>query len=429
MSILRTMYTGVSGLNAEGDALGVVGDNIANSNTVGFKGQRAIFEDMLGRSMSETGAGAGVRMSEIQQMFNQGALTNTGVSTDMSISGDGFFVVSGSVNGTKGNFYSRAGQFSIDAKGSVVNPAGLALQGYPANKDGSFSPNVAGVSVPTSSLAPSPSTKMSVVANLDASAVPPAAPWNVASPTSTSNFSTAMTVSDSLGKSHNVSLYFEKTATAGQWNYHAVVDGGDLTGGVAGTNVEIGSGSMQFGTNGSLTSVTTATPIAANFVNAAPAQAISLNFGSSTGAGGSGTDGMTQYAAPSSVASQTADGYAAGDLVGVNIDGQGIVRGNYSNGQKIALAQIALAKFNSNEGLARAGQDLWTETQNSGSAALGGAGVGGRGSVTAGTLEQSNVDIATQFVDLIAHQRAFQADSKTITTADEMMQDLVNLKH
>lgn len=428
MSIVSTMYTGVAGLTAEGDALGVVGDNIANSNTVGFKSQRAVFEDMLGRSISETGAGAGVRMSSVQQMFTEGALTSTGVSTDLSIGGDGFFVLSGSVNGTQGQFFSRAGQFNVNAKGALVNPQGLAVQGYAANKDGTFSPAVSGITVPTASLAPQATTKMNMVANLDASAKPPATPFDVTKAATTSNFSSAMTVTDSLGKSHTLNVYFENTAP-GQWNYHVVADGGDLAGGVAGTPQEIGSGSFQFGADGTLTNVTTATAISANFVNATPAQAIAINFGSTTAGGGTGTDGMTQFAAPSSVASQGADGYGSGDLTGVSIDGNGIVTGNYSNGQKMAIAQLAVAKFNSNEGLSRAGESLWAASNASGAAALGAAGVGGRGATTSGTLEGSNVDIASQMVDLISHQRAFQANSKTITTADEMMQDLVNLKH
>ena len=428
MSIVSTMYTGVSGLTAEGDALGVVGDNIANSNTVGFKSQRAVFEDMLGRSMSESGPGAGVRMSGVQQLFTEGALTSTGVSTDLSIGGDGFFVVNGSVNGTKGNFYSRAGQFNVDAKGALVNPQGLAVQGYAANKDGTFSPALSGLVVPTSSLAPQASTKMSLVANVDSSATPPSAPFDITKPAATSNFSTAMTVTDSLGKSHNLNVYFENTGPS-QWNYHVVADGADLAGGVPGVAQEVGSGQLQFGTDGSLTSITAGTPIAASFVNATPNQAIALNFGSTTSTGGTGTDGLTQFAAPSSVSSQGADGFSSGDLTGVSVDGQGVLSGNYSNGQKLALGQIAIAKFNSNEGLARAGESLWAASASSGAAAVGAAGVGGRGATTAGTLESSNVDIATQMVDLISHQRAFQANSKTITTADEMMQDLVNLKH
>ncbi len=427
MSILRTMDTGVTGLMAEGQALGVVGDNIANSSTVGFKAQRAIFEDMLGRSINGTGAGAGVRMSAVQQLFTQGALSNTGVSTDLSLSGDGFFVVGGTVDGVPGNYYTRAGQFSIDRDGFLANPQGMKLQGSKANGDGTFSPDVSAINIPTTALAPKPSSKMDVAANLDASAAVPALPFDVTNPAATSNFSTAMSVYDSLGKNHQLTVYFAKTAS-NTWDYHVVVDGGQLAGGTPGTNTEIGKGSLAFNTSGALQTLTPTVPIAVNFLNAAPGQAIAVNLGSALGAGGKGTDGVTQYAAPSSVSSQTADGYASGDLAGVTVDSAGIVRGTYSNGQKVAMGQVAIAKFRANEGLGRAGQNLWTETSASGQAALAAAGAGGRGVTTAGTLEQSNVDIAEQFVGMITHQRAFQANSKTITTADEMLQELVNLK-
>ena len=295
-----------------------------------------------------------------------------------------------------------------------MNPSGLAVQGYAANSDGTFSSTLGNITVPQSQLAPEASTKMTAVANLDAGATAPAAAWDVTNPSATSNFSTSMTVYDSLGKSHDVSVYFDKTG-ANSWDYHAVADGGDLAGGTAGTNVEIGTGSLTFGTNGALATDTTTTAVSANFVGAKANQAIATNFGSTTGAGGTGNDGLTQYAALSSVSSQSADGYASGDLTGVEVDGQGVVRGDYSNGQKLAIAEVAVAKFNSNDGLARAGDDMWSATNASGAAAVGAAGIGGRGAITSGALEQSNVDIADQFVDLIAHQRAFEADSKTIT--------------
>jgi flagellar hook protein FlgE len=153
-----------------------------------------------------------------------------------------------------------------------------------------------------------------------------------------------------------------------------------------------------------------------------------MNFGTPISGGGTGLDGTTQFGGPSNVSAQSQDGYSSGDLAGVTVDGDGTVRGMYTNGQKIAVGQLAIAKFRSNEGLGRAGQSLWIETRDSGVAALGVAGSGGRGAVSVGALEQSNVDLAKQFVDLIAHQRAFQADSKTITTADEMLQELVNIK-
>jgi flagellar hook protein FlgE len=431
MSILKTMYTGVSGITAEGEALGVVGDNISNSNTVGFKGQRAIFADMLGHSVTagtpSALPGSGVAMSQVEQMFTQGSLSNTGVPTDMALSGDGFFVVGGTVDGVQGQFYTRAGQMKVDGTGNITNLQGMNLQGYKALGNGQFAASVSGLQVNTAALPPAATTKMAVTANLDANATIPANPWDPTNPTATSNFSTSMQVYDSLGNAHAVDVYMVKTA-ANSWDYHAVVDGGQLAGGTAGTNVEIGSGSLSFTATGALNSVSTNTAISANFNGANPNQAITLDFGTSIAAGGTGLTGSTQFASPSSVSNQTQDGYASGDLAGISVDGTGVVKGTYTNGQKLDIGQLAIAKFRSNEGLGRAGQNLWIATRESGDAAIGTAGSGGRGAVTGGALEQSNVDLATQFVDLIAHQRAFSANSKTITTADEMLQEVVNLK-
>jgi flagellar hook protein FlgE len=431
MSILKTMYTGVSGINAEGEALGVVGDNISNSNTIGFKGQRAIFADMLGHSVTagtpSALPGSGVMMSQVEQMFTQGSLSNTGVSTDMALSGDGFFVVGGTVDGVQGQFYSRAGQMKIDAKGDITNLDGMQLQGYKALGGGKFAASVGGLQVPTSALPPQATTKMAVTANVDANAAIPALPWDPTQPATTSNFSTSMQVYDSLGNAHAVDVYMVKTAP-NAWDYHAVVDGGQLAGGTAGTNVEIGTGSLTFTSAGALNTVNVSTAISANFNGANPNQAINLDFGTPIATGGTGLSGTTQFGSPSSVSTQTQDGYASGDLAGISVDGSGVVKGTYTNGQKLDVGQLAIAKFRSNEGLGRAGHNLWIATRESGDAALGTAGSGGRGAVTGGALEQSNVDLATQFVDLIAHQRAFSANSKTITTADEMLQEVVNLK-
>jgi flagellar hook protein FlgE len=303
----------------------------------------------------------------------------------------------------------------------------MQLQGYKALGGGKFAASVSGLQVPTSALPPMASTKMAITANLDANATAPALPWDPTNPSSTSNFSTSMQVFDSLGNTHAVDVYFVKTA-ANAWDYHAVVDGGQLAGGTAGTNVEVGTGSLAFTTAGALNSVTTTTAISASFNGATPGQEIALNFGTPIASGGTGLDGSTQFGSPSSIASQSQDGYASGDLAGISVDGAGVVKGTYTNGQKLDVGQLAIAKFRSNEGLGRAGHNLWIATRESGDAAIGTAGSGGRGSVTGGAIEQSNVDLATQFVDLIAHQRAFSANSKTITTADEMLQEVVNLK-
>ncbi|HTQ07615.1 MAG TPA: flagellar hook protein FlgE [Polyangiaceae bacterium] len=427
---LSAMNSGVSGLMAENDAISVVGDNIANVNTTGFKSQRAIFEDVLGHSIlagtSASLPGSGVQVGKIQQMFTQGSLSTTGVSTDLALNGDGFFTVKGAVDGLQGNFYTRAGNFNIDANGYVVNPNGLQLQGYMANSDGTYQTSISSLKVPTSALPAHATQNATITANLDANAAVPANPFDVTDPANTSNYSTAMTVYDSLGQAHDVDVYFAKTA-AGTYDWHAVAKGDDLNPPQPGVNVELGTGTLNFTTDGALNSVS-ANTFTADFNGATAGQTVTLNFGTSIAAGGTGLDGTTQYSSPSNVSSQSQDGYASGDFSGVAVDGQGVVTGLYTNGQQLAIGQLAIAKFRSNDGLGRAGQNLWIETRESGSVAMGTASSGGRGAVSAGSLEGSNVDLATEFVNLIQHQRSFSANSKTITTADEMLQELIGIK-
>jgi flagellar hook protein FlgE len=429
---LRAMYTGVSGLQAEGEALSTVGDNIANVNTTGFKSQRVVFEDVLGHSiMAGSGSsmpGSGVHVGAVQQMYTQGTLQNTGVATDLALNGDGFFVVKGGVDGVIGNFYTRAGQFNIDNKGTITNTSGMELQGYQANPDGTFQASVSSLKVPTTALPANATAAMTVTANLDA-AKPVAAAFDITQPAQTATSSTSLTVYDSLGASHQLDVYFSKTA-ANTYDYHVVADGGELNPAAPGTFVEVGTGTLGFTTDGALDTIATTTPITVDFGGGATAgQAITVNFGTPiTGAGGTGLDGVTQFASPFNVSSQSQDGYASGDFSGVTVDGQGTVMGLYTNGQKLAIGEVAIAKFRNNEGLGRAGQNMWIDTRDSGAAALGTAGSGGRGAMSAGALEGSNVDLATEFVGLIQHQRSFSANSKTITTADEMLQELINIK-
>ncbi|MGA7122599.1 MAG: flagellar hook protein FlgE [Polyangiaceae bacterium] len=426
MSILNAMYSGVSGLDAEGDALGVIGNNVANSNTVGFKESRAVFENVMGSTIGDPNAiGDGVRMASTQQIFAQGSMLNTGQPTDLALTGDGFFVVNGNVDGQNGNFYTRAGQTSLNSSGTLVNPDGLALQGYATLPSGQLSSQLGSLTLQTAALSPKATSALTVTANLNANATPPANPWDPQNPSTTSNFSTTLTAYDSLGNSHQVSVYFENTGS-NTWTYHELANGGEVQGGTSGQNVEFGSGTMTFNSNGSLQSVT---PSGGSVTfNGAQQQSISVNLGTPVANGGTGLDGATQFGAASDVSSQSQDGYASGDLSGIQIGQDGTVSGTYTNGQTVAVGQLAIAKFASNNGLAQAGQNCWAATAASGDAALGAAGGGGRGAISTGSLEQSNVDIASQFVDLIAHQRAFQADSKTITTADQMLQDLMQIK-
>jgi len=431
MTVLSSMNSGVSGLKAESDALSVTGDNIANVNTSGFKAQRAVFEDVLGHSIlagTSTGLpGSGVKVGDVQQMFTQGTLSNTGVSTDVALNGDGFFVVKGTVDGVSSNFFTRAGEFAIDKDGKLTNTAGLKVQGYQANGDGTFAASLSDVSAPTAALPARATTAINITANIDSSAPVITAAWDPQDPANTANFSTTMSVYDSLGNAHTADVYFRKTAD-NAWDYHVLVPGADLNPPVVG-NSEIGAGALTFTTNGALDTEAVTTAVSATFGGGATAaQAITLDFGTSIADGGTGLDGTTQFAGPSNVSAQKQDGYASGDFSGVSVDGQGVVTGLYTNGEKIAMSQLGIAKFRSNDGLGRAGQNLWISTRESGTAAMGTAGSGGRGATTGGALEGSNVDLAAEFVSMIQHQRSFSANSKTITTADEMLQELISLK-
>jgi flagellar hook protein FlgE len=453
--VLKALSTGVSGLRAEGEAIGVVSDNISNVNTTGFKRQRAIFQDVLGHSiLAGTSAGlpgSGVRVGKIQQLFTQGTLSNTGVATDLALNGDGFFVVKGTVEGLTSNFYTRAGEFTLDKEGYLVNPTGLKLQGYIANGDGTFAASLSDVRAPTAAIPPRATTGVDVAANLDSGAMIVQDPLNITvpptpiafdpqDPSNTSNFSTTISVYDDFGNAHTLDVYFQKMAD-NSWDWHALVPDAETSApaGPPAIWAEVGTGTLTFnddptvGTVGSLLDVT-ANQVSVQFAGVAAAQDITLNFGSPTApsiAGmnpGTGLDGLTQFGSPSNVSSQHQDGYASGDFSGIAVDGQGVVMGLYTNGQQLAISQLGIAKFRSNDGLERAGNNMWLETRESGTAAMGTAASGGRGAVSSGALEGSNVDLAEEFVGLIIHQRSFSANSKTISTADDMLQELINIK-
>jgi len=427
MSLRNAMNTGVSGLTAEGRALGVVGDNVANINTVGFKQSRAIFEDVLGGAVGAHDAQSmGVRMTRTQQIFAQGSLTNTGEPTDVALSGDGFFVVEGNVNGVIDQYYTRAGQTVIRNDGTLTNTAGLEVQGYAADVNGVFTSALGPIQIPTSGVPPRASATFNVSANLDSTSATPALPWDPANPAATSNFSTQMTVYDSLGTPHAVSVYYRRTG-ANAWEYHALGNGSEITGGAAGTNVEFATGTLNFTTTGALQAQATTAGGTVSFNGARPAQAIAFNFGTPIAAGGTGLDGITQFGSPSTVTAQRQDGYAPGSFSTLRFEEDGTLNGIFTNGQTLPIAKIAVARFRANDVLARAGHNVWSATRESGEAAVGNSGEGGRGSLVAAALEQSNVDVSQQFVDLIRHQRSFQANSKTITTADQMLQELMNI--
>jgi flagellar hook protein FlgE len=430
MSLFSAMYASASGLNASSDELSVVGDNIANSGTVGFKASRIVFADAMTQSLIEgTGEqGLGVRTLTVQKLMAQGAFTTTNQDTDVAIQGSGMFVLKGNYAGSSGTFYSRAGQFTIDKDGYLVSLQGLRVQGMQAGTDGDIMSGILGDLQVGSATAPAkPTDNITVRGNLNATAKPTQATWNATKAKDTSNFSTSMVVYDSLGKPVQLDIYFCMD-TVGNWKYHAITDGANLTGGTAGTASEVASGTLTFDTEGKLVSNVADTGLTFDPINATPAQPLTFSFGTGTADGGTGLDGLTQYAADSAMSFVTQAGFASGSLNRLSITSDGKITGGFTNGQSRVLGQLVLGNFKAPDQLSRKGGSLYEETPQSGPGTLGTPATADRGSVTAGTLEQSNVDIAQEFINMIAAQRTFEANSKTLTTADQLLSDLMTIR-
>jgi len=424
MSLLSSLYIGTSGMTADGGAISIVGDNIANTNTIGYKRNRADFADVLGGSLGGHRMGAGVRLGGADTRFDQGSIQETGGSLDMAIRGNGFFSVKGNHDGRDATFYSRDGRFHLDDQGFVSNPGGLRLQGYLIDPAGTQATSVSDLQLAGTTSPPAATTSAKLSLNLDAGAtVGPA--WDPTNPAGTSNYSTSMTVYDSLGAAHKVDVYARAQGN-GAWEWHAMADGGDLAGGTKGTPTEIGTGTLTFNASGALQAQTGATT--ASFVGAQPGQAITMNFGDDIASGGTGMVGSTGFAGPSAVTSTDIDGHASGQLVDVSVTSDGTVEGTFDNGEKRSLARVALTLFANDEGLDRAGDGLFQQTSTSGQPLTDAAGTGGRGAISGGALEASNVDLGNELVTMIAYQRAYQGNAKTVTTADEMLQEVANLK-
>ena len=427
MSIWTSLYTGASGLQAHGEAIGTVGDNIANVSTVGYKSSRASFEDVLGGTAPNGQRfGQGVKLGGVNTMFGQGSLQQTGGKLDMAIRGNGWFQLAGNHDGIQANYYSRDGQFHLDNTGTVVNNEGLKLQGYMIDAQGNLSATISDLTIGGQS-EPNPTTEVNMAVNLDSASTTPALPFDPLDPGGTSNFSTSTTVYDSLGAPHRADVFFRANG-AGAWEWHAMVDGGELNGGTPGVATEIATGSLTFTTDGKL-DIETPGAATADFLNATPGQAITFDFGDAiTTDAGTGLGGTTQFAGASSVTGVDQDGYGAGELTDVLVSDDGVLRGVFSNGQSRDMARVALASFSAEDGLQRAGSQLYLETPESGQALMGAAATGERGAISAGSLEGSNVDLGNELVTMIAFQRAFSANSKTVSTADEMLQEITNLK-
>lgn len=577
MGILSSLFAGVSGLNANGTALSVIGNNIANMSTVGFKGSKATFADLISSSISGgSGAvqtGIGVALTSVQGNFSQGSLATSSNVLDLAIDGNGFFVVEDAQGGT---FYSRAGLFRLDRNNNVVDPSGFKLQGFLADTTGTITGTIGDIALPSTTASPRATTIALVAANLNSAttqtgvrgnvvasaasvtttaagansftidlngdgvqtvtvangltgaalataiqnavrALVPNDPFKAAAysgftasvnpsniftftsgitgttnnsttgtgtvvvaangadtlatdlnmtagtsttgtdfllsdPSASSNFSTSMTVFDSLGNSHLLTTYFTRVGQ-NTWNYNVVANAADVvTANYDSSNIDaslgivkVGSGTLTFGTNGTLdrespvtrydtgtaagTAGATPGELQIDFNGATQDQLIVMNYGTSvTTDGGSGLDGTTQFGSTSALVQQTQDGFAAGSLQAFSVDSNGTISGRFSNGQLRALAQVVLARFPDPIGLTRTGKNTFAQSGNSGQPVTGTPDSAGLGRVLSNSLELSNVDLGESFIDMIAAQRGFQANSRVITTSDEILQELVNLK-
>lgn len=408
--MMRSLFAGVSGLRNHQIRMDVIGNNIANVNTVGYKASRVTFEEAYaqlvqgasrppGRGAEVMGGtnpvqiGLGMDISSIDLLFTQGTRETTGVSTDLSIDGDSFFVVSdGQVNS-----YTRSGNFQLDADGHLVSATnGYVVQGRVA-QNGELTDTIGDIHIPFGQRSPARSTsEVKVGGNLDVRATPPTR-------------DTTIRIYDEQGMEYELKVTFENTGTD-TWDYEVEVDP------ASGLTITDGdTGTLNF-TAGDLD----------------PADAladleidndwdITLDFGSDG-------NGVSQYASAYSVILREQDGYTMGNLDTFAIDPTGTIVGSFTNGVTLTLGQIALADFNNPAGLTRSGDNMYSLSPNSGSAAIGFAGEGSQSTITSGSLEMSNVDLSQEFTDMITAQRGFQSNARVITTSDEMLQELVNLK-
>lgn len=426
MGILSSLYTGVSGMTAQGEALGVIGDNIANANTIGFKASRAEFQDIISKNLKGilggNQIGRGVKIGAVNPILSQGNVDATEKVTDLAISGDGYFKVKGS----DGESFTRDGSFHFDREGYLVTNDNQRVQGFTADEKGNIVNKTADIKFPRA-LTPAKATKeLKMDLNLD-SRMEATKKFDIKDPYSTSHYSTGIEMYDSQGNKHLVSFFFNKTADR-QWEYKGLVDGKEVTGGDEGMMSQVCAGKLEFTVDGKLDSQEM-TDSAFNFKGGAlQGQQVKLNFGDAIKAGGKGLDGTKQYGKNSDLISWNQDGAAAGTITGLSFNDDGVLTAVYSNGQAADLAQIALAKFENPEAMFKVGNNRLKESRDSGAASLGGPGAAGRGKLFAKSLERSTVDLATEFVNMIQNQRGFQANAKTITTTDELLNEVIQLK-
>jgi flagellar hook protein FlgE len=413
--MIGSLFAGISGLRANSTAMTVIGDNIANVNTTAFKSNKSSFANILSQSLGGSatdGIGRGVDFWAASPSWSQGSIETTSNSTDMAINGKGFFMVEDDAGSV---FYSRAGEFSFDKEGYLVNPDGLYVQGYLVSSiapDGTVTlGSIENINVPGESTTPPQATTSSTLdINLDSGAAV------------NDTYSSTQSIFDSLGNAIPLTLTFTKTA-ANAWTASVSVPAGTVT--TPAADIGITNANFTFDGSGNLNSGSDPSITLTNLTNGAAD--ITINWDLFDTAGASNGD-LVQYAGTSTTNFNTQNGYPAGNLRGVSVDENGFVTGAYSNGQLTPLYQVVLTDFPSYFGLSKMGNNLYAESRASGQAMPGVPLSGSLGSISPSAIEMSNVDLAQEFVKMITTQRAFQANSRVITTSDEVLQELISLK-
>ena len=420
--MFTSFSTALSALNATSTAIDVVGNNLANLNSPGFKTSAVIFRDLvtqsLGAGLGETQVGFGTGQPLTVRQFTQGAIQTTAGLLDAAVQGDGFFVIKDDAGNT---LYTRAGNFQADKYGNLLTDTGSRVQGWTTinSTTGEIDTNgpIGNIIVPVGSLkAPTVTSQFTLDVNLNSSA----------SADATSAFSTPITVYDSLGTSHVLTINFQKT-DANQWSYDVSIPGEEVSGGTAGTPVSISgaSGTLTFDSSGQLADPPDGTPIAfsiAGLADGANDMALSWNPYTSAGAGR-----ITQFGQPSAPSANSQNGSPAAQLVHVGLADGGQILAQYSNGDQVVVGQVALASIRNADTLIAEGNNNFQLSARTATPSIGVPGTGGRGTIAGGAIEASTVDIAREFTNLIVYQRGYEANSRVVTTADQLSQDTINL--
>jgi len=413
-SIANGLFSGRAGIQSNGLAIAVLADNISNANTVGFKQSRAEFTDILSGNLGGGGGvsvGSGSNVANVTQIFSQGTFENTGRGLDAAIDGNGFFIVED--NGAQ--FYSRAGNFTIDADGNLLNQNGLTVLGFPATGAGGIAP----LNVQNLATTATPTTTLDIAGNLDATA--PVTVWPGAGATfqqlnNAASFSTFTDLYDSLGGVHPVTTYFFHTGT-GTWEARSYMDDGEILAGTPGNATQVGATTtLAFNNAGQPTAGTSYVIAPQNMANGGVTSAVTVTLAP-----------FTQFAASSAIRSVTQNGRSVGNITTFNIEKDGSLFALLDNGQTVSVGQIALATFSNIEGLKRVGNSLYTRSNTSGEAVIGKPGAGQFGQLQAGALELSTSDLAADFIKLISFQKAFQGSSRVITSINDLLSEIVNL--